>query len=214
MKHTTIPTISIPQNPSAEQLRSVLIEQGAVLALDCHNWSSDYPYAPRVTARMALCEQGIALMFDVAEEHTKAVERENNGKVWEDSCVEFFVANPVGEGYYNFELNAIGTLLAAHRLSRESATHFDHEQLAQVVRYGTFDHKPIDIRHQNEWWVAEIIPLVLIGATEPPKRLRANLYKCGDKLNRPHFMSWSPIELERPNFHCPEFFGELIFDYE
>ncbi|WP_262895053.1 carbohydrate-binding family 9-like protein, partial [Parabacteroides distasonis] len=25
----------------------------------------------------------------------------------------------------------------------------------------------------------------------------------------PHFVSWSPIDLPEPNFHCPEFFGEI-----
>lgn len=40
----------------------------------------------------------------------------------------------------------------------------------------------------------------------------ANFYKCGDKLQTPHFLSWNPINLEKPNFHCPEFFGTLNFE--
>ena len=59
-----------------------------------------------------------------------------------------------------------------------------------------------------------IIPFSLINLSEPPKTLRANLYKCGDKLCSPHFLSWSKVELEKPNFHSPQFFGELTFDYE
>ena len=37
-------------------------------------------------------------------------------------------------------------------------------------------------------------------------------YKCGDKLQTPHFLSWAPIDLPKPKFHCPEFFGELVFE--
>ena len=66
------------------------------------------------------------------------------------------------------------------------------------------------------WEVALVIPysaffmhnITSLGG----KTIRANFYKCGDKLQTPHFLSWSPIDLEKPNFHCPEFFGELHFE--
>ncbi len=43
------------------------------------------------------------------------------------------------------------------------------------------------------------------------KRIPANFYKCGDKLRTPHFLSWNKIEIEKPDFHRPDFFGELHF---
>ena len=202
------------ENLTNEQIREVMTTRAVALQLDSHNWSAQYPYAPKVTAFVAVSDNHIALVFNILEEHTKAVEMENNGRVWEDSCVEFFVANPVGEGYYNFEMNAIGTLLAAYRTSRENATHFSAEQIAEIRRFGLLDHAPIDVEGENSWWVAELIPFEAIGLTERPHSLRANLYKCGDNLHRPHFMSWSPIALDKPNFHCPDYFGELIFEYE
>lgn len=211
-KSTVIPRIADIETLEGDVLRKVLLEQGVQLVLDSHNWAAEYPYRPMVVARMAYSDSAIAVMFDVEEEHTRAVELADNGRVWEDSCVEFFVANPAGEGYFNFEMNVIGTLLAAFRLSRESATHFNSEQLGRVVRFGLFEHHQIDITEGCRWWVAEVIPFSLLGLESTPKALRANLYKCGDKLNRPHFMSWSPITLDKPNFHCPEFFGTLIFE--
>ena len=39
--------------------------------------------------------------------------------------------------------------------------------------------------------------------------LRANFYKCGDLLSKPHFLSWQPITLPKPDFHQPSFFGLL-----
>ena len=42
--------------------------------------------------------------------------------------------------------------------------------------------------------------------------MKANFYKCGDRLKQQHYLSWNPIDLPRPNFHCPEFFGELTFE--
>ena len=211
-KRATIPYIPALGAMGAEQLRAALLKSGVELTLDSHNWATDYPYTPTVTARIAYDGEVLALMFDVSENHTKAVEMNDNGAVWEDSCVEFFVANPVGEGYYNFEMNAIGTLLAAYRLSRDSATHFDSQKIGQVKRFVKFNHQVIDIKQPCKWWVVEVIPFTLIGLNSAPKSLNANLYKCGDKLAAPHFMSWSPITLDKPNFHCPDFFGTLIFE--
>ena len=43
------------------------------------------------------------------------------------------------------------------------------------------------------------------------KTLRANFYKCGDKLQQMHFLSWNPIDVPKPDFHRPDFFGEVTF---
>ena len=62
------------------------------------------------------------------------------------------------------------------------------------------------------WRVTVVIPFSLIGVDPEnlPERLRANFYKCGDETAHPHFLSWSPIGTPSPDFHRPEFFGELI----
>ena len=62
------------------------------------------------------------------------------------------------------------------------------------------------------WRVTLVIPFELIGVDPEalPEKLRANIYKCGDKTAHPHFLSWSPVGTPSPDFHRPEFFGELI----
>jgi hypothetical protein len=55
----------------------------------------------------------------------------------------------------------------------------------------------------------EVIPFEAFGYTEKPSSLRANLYKCGDECDLPHYISWSPIDLPSPDFHCPDFFGKI-----
>ena len=39
------------------------------------------------------------------------------------------------------------------------------------------------------------------------RSIRANFYKCGDLLQKPHFLSWNPIPVEKPDFHRPDHFG-------
>jgi hypothetical protein len=41
--------------------------------------------------------------------------------------------------------------------------------------------------------------------------MAANFYKCGNKTVHKHYLSWSPIDLGEPNFHCPEYFGVIRF---
>jgi hypothetical protein len=41
------------------------------------------------------------------------------------------------------------------------------------------------------------------------KKIKANFYKCGDKTEEPHYLSWSPIDTPEPDFHVPSFFGLL-----
>ena len=43
------------------------------------------------------------------------------------------------------------------------------------------------------------------------KEGRVNFYKCGDQLPVPHFVAWNNIQSAEPNFHLPEFFGEIYF---
>ncbi|MGH2565575.1 MAG: carbohydrate-binding family 9-like protein, partial [Ginsengibacter sp.] len=40
---------------------------------------------------------------------------------------------------------------------------------------------------------------------------KVNFYKCGDKLPKPHFLTWNTVETEDPDFHAPEYFGSMEF---
>src|SRR3546814_9695772 len=41
------------------------------------------------------------------------------------------------------------------------------------------------------------------------RRCTGNFYKCGDDLPEPHYVAWNPIDNPTPNFHLPQYFGEL-----
>lgn len=193
-----------------DEIRLVMRDRVPSHQVACVNWA-EYPYAPKVEFRIAHSDDALALMFEVEEEHLRGVARCSHENVWEDSCVEFFVENPVGEGYFNFEVNCIGTMLAAFRKSRSEATLFSEEQMAQIRCFGSLLRAPIDSRGEGQkWWMVEVIPFSLLGLNKTPKSLRCNFYKCGDKCDKPHFLSWSPIDKPEPNFHCPEYFGEVV----
>ena len=179
--------------------------------LDCVNWA-EYPYKPSVTVRLGYSSSALAILFEVEEDHVRAVTMDDCGPVWEDSCCEFFVADPAGNGYFNFEMNCVGTLLAAKRQSQTVFEFLSETQLAEIQRFSSLPHAQIDsVGAGQKYWIAEVIPFSILGLGEAPKSIMANFYKCGDKCEKPHFLSMAPIDTPSPCFHCPEFFQEVKF---
>lgn len=199
-----------PVNTCSEEVVSELFGLPAV-PVGHINWK-EFPYKPDVTVRLGYSSTALAILFEVEEDHVLGSNMEDCGPVWEDSCCEFFVSDPCGEGYFNFEMNCIGTLLAAKRRSRDDFEFLTKEQLRSIARYCSLPHAPTDsVKCGQKYWIAEVIPFSLLGLEEVPKSLRANFYKCGDKCNKVHFLSMAPVGTPSPDFHRPEFFQEIFF---
>jgi len=186
------------------------LEKFALAPVDHVCWPGEFPYAPVVNARLAHTADAILVRFDVTEKNVKAVATENNGNVWEDSCVEFFVKVPGSENYFNFETNCIGVGLAAKRRSRSDCDHFDDATMARIERRSSLPLQIIDTKGDCTWSLELKVPFDLLGCEDVPEELFANLYKCGDKTEEAHFLSWNPVLTEKPDFHRPEYFGKLI----
>ena len=180
------------------------------LRLECVNWAKEFPYCPQVVLYLAHDEEKLLVCFEVQEKNARAVTLEPNGPVWEDSCVEVFLRVPGEPHYFNFETNCIGTGLAAKRLSRRACTHFTAEELSRIVRRSSLPREATDLKGDCRWSLEVEIPFSTLDCKACPEALEANFYKCGDKTEIPHFVSWSPIETAAPDFHRPEFFGTII----
>ena len=76
----------------------------------------------------------------------------------------------------------------------------------------------INENRRHSWDLYYELPFSLIRLFfpdfAPEGRLRANFYKCGDLTKQEHYLSWNRVECEKPDFHRPEYFGELIFSVE
>lgn len=208
-KDICIKFISKLEEMQQEDIINTLTSEIPAESISCVNWA-EYPYAPEVSVHLAYSEKALVLLYKVSEEHVLGNVLENNGPVWEDSCVETFIKDPVNEGYYNIEVNCIATKLAAHRLSRTEFELFSDEKIAEIDCHSTLEHQATDLENQ-EWSLLKIIPFGSLGLERAPEYLEVNFYKCGDNCSRAHYLSWSPIGLSKPNFHCPEFFGKIRF---
>lgn len=213
-KRINVPLIEGLEAMGLEELDRVMEEKASKFAVSEQNWPKAAPYAPDCCGSVARSRTHIAVMYHVRGLDLRATALEDNGNSWEDSCCEFFVTDPFDGTYYNFEMTCIGSLLASKRTSRLDSKLIDASVLARVVRHSTLEHKAWDESSRIfSWTVAMIIPFDIIGIDfrNMPVSVRGNFYKCGDLTAHPHFLSWNPIGTPKPDFHRPEYFGELIF---
>ncbi len=183
----------------------------------CCNWPAEYPYAPEVSFRIFHTGSWLMIRYEVFEKYTAARVSEDNGEVWTDSCVECFIA-PDRASFYNIEATCIGRILISNRKSRtEGIIPASQEIMDKVVRIPSLGTEPFEEREGNNRWTLTLaVPPQALFRHEikdwSGQKMRMNLYKCGDKLSVPHFLSWKPIHTEYPDFHRPEFFTDVEFE--
>jgi len=195
---------------SVENLNSVLNDLQKH-ALEFHLWKNENDDTPKVCFSIAHNSHSIFLKFFVEENEIRANITKTNGAVWKDSCVEFFISFNES-GYYNFEFNCIGTVLAAFGKNRNERTFLPEEVLKKIET----QTKLTKGSNRFYWKMLIVIPIQtfihdsfqsldgIIG--------KGNFYKCGDELSQSHYLVWSKIHSDKPDFHLPQFFGEIRFE--
>ena len=194
---------------------SALLDEVSAQPVACNNWKAGYPYSPEVKFRMAHNGPELFIKFTVTEECTMARVTEDNGEVWTDSCVEFFLALD-DTGYYNFEFTCIGKALLGFRKERPAAVHATPEIMASIKRFPTLGTQNFDEKKgKNHWELTVAIPATALFRHSGDKwtglEATANVYKCGDNLSQPHFLSWQPIDTPQPDFHVARCFTAVKF---
>ena len=215
MKRLSIPFIQELGSLSIEEVHALLDERGARIPIEEINWPA-FTYRPLTTVCLARSEDFIHILFQVHGNCLRAVHSNDNEPVHQDSCVEFFVKRADSNDYFNFEFNCIGTCKAAkHHGNRENAEDLSLNELSTIERSPSLGRRAFNEMSGIFSWELDVrIPFALIDV-EPsllPPTLLGNFYKCADATEQPHYVSWSPIKTERPDFHRPEFFGELRLD--
>lgn len=186
--------------------------------ISCCNWPDAYPYQPKVAFSAWHDDEYLYLTYKVEEKYTKAEESTFGKEVYMDSCVECFIQpDPEDPHYYNFEWNAIGLLAMGCRTGRSDAEPAPVEVLKQVVVVPSLGSQPFAERIGDNRWTLEVrIPVTALFHHDidkwTGKDMKINLYKCGDGLTEPHYLTYAPISTENPDYHRPEFFVPVHFE--
>ncbi|WKK60076.1 carbohydrate-binding family 9-like protein [Sphingobacterium sp. BN32] len=174
-------------------------------------WQAEFPYIPCVQFQVAYTDQAILVHYSVQEEYVKGQYIRPNENVWEDSCVEFFISFDNRETYYNVEFNVLGVGLVGYGTSVKSdRNRLSAEEILQINAFSSVQ----TIDGKKSWQQILQIPFSVFKVNAEDlkgKQAHANFYKCGDALPNPHFIAWNDIDNPTPNFHLPQFFGEVSF---
>lgn len=217
MNTLKIPLVESLNVESSFDKINALVDKGLLLSIDKVNWPNDFPKILPVTVNLAHDNSGVYLYYRVQTEELRVINTKDFMPVWEDSCVEFFMQHESEKtSYRNFEFNAHGVLLASVHQSREESEKMSIDVMSSIIRFTTIAHTYENDKQLSNWTLLAEIPKDAMGfsidESLSKQRIRANFYKCGDKTSEPHFLSWKSIETEAPNFHVPQFFGELEFE--
>ncbi len=215
MKSLLIRYIEKLNDIDIESANDLLDDLGVRDTIDTLNWATEYPYRPITQFNIARSKDSIFIKFSVRGSMLRAIYSNDQDPVHEDSCVEFFCMPLGSDRYTNFEFNCIGTCSASSRKSRnEEVVPFNVEQLKTIKRYPTLGRRAFnEMEGSFEWELTVKIPFILmqLDPDHLPEKIMGNFYKCADGTDSPHFVTWNPVHTDKPDFHCPEYFGELNF---
>jgi len=190
--------------------------------VDLLNYMGELPkFRPTAQAKMMYDDGNVYVIFKVQDRYVRCVANEVNGRVWEDSCVEFFFSPDTNlpEQYFNLETNCGGTpLMHYHAIPRKENADLEINDIKKVeIAHSMPQRVDPEMTEPVTWTLEYRIPLAMLekvsNVTRPRQGLtwRANFYKCADKSSNPHWITWSPVENDKPNFHLPKYFGTLEF---
>lgn len=162
------------------------------------------------TAQICYDSNALYLRLTAKEENIRAEEKGPIGMPCLDSCLEFFFSPVISDNrYFNIEFNPEKCLYLGIGTGRHD--------LVRLLPDTDAIFKPCSIRTEDGWEITYQIPFTFIKLffkdfiAAPGEKMRANFYKCGDLTVKKHYFSWNPVKLSSPDFHRPEFFGELVF---
>lgn len=215
MKNLVIPYYPQLSGKELSELSPLILDMGVSDMIEKVNWVHRFPYKPLTQFHILRSDESLFIRFNVRGNLLKASYSEDQSPVYKDSCVEFFCQIPGSDYYCNFEFNCIGTCAASRRKGRNiDVIPFNKDEMLSIKRLPSIGRRAFnEMQGIFEWELTVEIPfkLMQIDPANLPEKLMANFYKCADDTDSPHFVSWNAVGTEKPDFHRPEYFGELMF---
>lgn len=177
------------------------------LAIDKVLWCEDTGI--RGTGQLCYSDEYLYVHMSAVEKDIRAENTQPLSPVYEDSCLEFFFEPEGANKYFNFEINPNGCMniqIGPTKPDRVSLVRSDAKEYFNIQTERT----------NNGWEVFYRIPLSFIQLVFPDFQfkgnIKGNMDKCGNLTVYKHYVSWTKIDLDQPNFHCPEYFGLMHFE--
>ena len=215
MKPLIIKRLKHEQPVSISDIDACLETETPEIPVALINWA-EHPYCPKVSVRIGHFQTVLWLKFHVVEDRIRALETRTHGEVYKDSCVEFFISFD-RTNYYNFEFNCIGTPHLAYGPGREDRKFVPLPLMEHMAIHASLGPQPFEEKSGTfDWTLTVRVPVACLAFDKMTSlsglQASANFYKTGSGLSVPHYLSWKPISTPHPDFHRPEFFGDVTFE--
>ena len=177
------------------------------------NYYKESACQPVAFACLAYDEGGIYVYQKAFEAEIKAVMTEQNGDIYKDSCLEFFInfSPEQTDDYLNYEINPLGVMhlgLGPDRYCRTLL--FDSDK--NYFNIKCLDS--IDEFNKEYWEISYYIPFDYIRKHFPGFSLentfKGNFFKIGDQCKLPHYGTYAKVDTPTPDFHRREFFSDFV----
>ena len=170
-------------------------------------------YGQLVYAKTDDEKTGLYIHLFCEEKDPVSKEKQLDGMVCMDSCMEFFFgmhdADVEDIHYLNIESNSLGVTFMSFGEGRYGRVFLD---ALGIERF------PVSVNiGEDGWEVFVFVPekdlKKVFGLSEINENtvMMGNFYKCDENANAP-FGSWAPIVAPKPDFHRPEYFGKIVIE--
>lgn len=182
---------------------------------------------PKAWAFMGYLEdKGLYVRLACGETDPQRIHVYHKSPVWKDSALELFLAFPLSEDgaegkltneslYLNFEVNANAAMYAKYGFGKQNRQ-FIPDRVYQECRCGAVigrDGWRVDFLIP-EWYIGELTGKTLKSwlSADEGSQMYCNFYKISESPEIEHYLSYSRIDSETPNFHRPVYFAKASFD--
>ena len=195
------------------KIKNVDIEHAEKFVLENKLWGCD-DYMDSVCVQVVYDDEGFIVRFTVGESDPLREKKQHLEFVHEDSCVEFF-ANFLPEKsdkYINFEVNAAGAMNVAFRSDRNDGVPLKLEEIESFCIMPEIKKDCWSVTYKIGYdFIKKYYPEFDINSCD---YIKGNFYKCGDKTEIEHYVSYFKVGTEQPDFHRPEFVGKISIEKE
>lgn len=203
-------------NPLA--IRDLLLEYGKQGTLESQTWEAFRADPREVSVHFSIAykDSVVLVLFQVDEPEIRATFHQHGDPVFNDSCVELFISDAEGT-YLNVECNPFGAVLSGIGRSRHERLRMGVDFFSRLGVWTSIDRSESQAPPTKGTWESLLqIPMDVafkgfVDKTLEDMVFTGNLYKCGDLLRHPHYISWAPIHTDAPDFHQSEYFGRFEF---
>ncbi len=179
--------------------------------LNSYHWEAQTPYRPKTYANIGIVDSSLVAVLKCYEGNPKTEYTHRDDPIYNDSCLELFVAPLSSEDeYINVECNSKGAFLCEFGSGK-----YNRRLMADITDVSPLVESFCGCDAKGSYWGVKIkLTKHFISSVYNINEneidfdvVKLNFYKCGDGCDVQHYLAFSPVTTLPPGFHNPDCFA-------